>query len=50
VSARRAARARFLPLHHWPPPPPADDLGYNEVGFQNASRGLQTPNLDALVR
>jgi arylsulfatase B len=27
----------------------ADDLGFNEVGFRNASRGLQTPHLDALA-
>jgi arylsulfatase A-like enzyme len=27
----------------------ADDLGFNEMGFRNASRGLQTPNLDALA-
>ena len=26
-----------------------DDLGYNEVGFMNASRGLHTPQLDALA-
>ena len=25
------------------------DLGYNEMGFQNASRGLVTPNLDKLA-
>ena len=37
-------------------PPPniifmlADDLGYNEVGFMNHSRGLRTPNLDALAK
>ena len=28
----------------------ADDLGYNEMGFMNASRGLLTPHLDALAR
>jgi arylsulfatase B len=27
----------------------ADDLGFNEMGFNNASRGLQTPNLDGLA-
>ena len=27
----------------------ADDLGFNEMGFMNATRGLQTPNLDALA-
>merc|ERR1711971_586463 len=27
----------------------ADDLGYNEMGFMNASRGLITPNLDGLA-
>ena len=27
----------------------ADDLGYNEMGFMNSTRGLQTPNLDALA-
>ena len=27
----------------------ADDLGFNEVGFQNASRGLVTPELDRLA-
>ena len=27
-----------------------DDLGYNEFGFRNASRGLLTPNVDALAR
>ena len=26
----------------------ADDLGWAELGFQNASKGLQTPNLDAM--
>jgi len=28
----------------------ADDLGYNELGYRNASRGLQTPRIDALAR
>lgn len=28
----------------------ADDLGYNELGFMNASRGLLTPHLDSLAR
>jgi hypothetical protein len=27
----------------------ADDAGFNEFGFQNATRGLLTPNLDALA-
>jgi arylsulfatase A-like enzyme len=27
----------------------ADDLGFNEMGFNNATRGLQTPFLDALA-
>ena len=27
----------------------ADDLGYNELNFQNSSRGISTPNLDALA-
>ena len=27
----------------------ADDLGYNELGFMNQSRGIQTPNLDELA-
>ena len=27
----------------------ADDLGYNEFGFRNASRGFITPNIDALA-
>jgi arylsulfatase A-like enzyme len=27
----------------------ADDLGYNEIGAQNSSRGLQTPHIDALA-
>ena len=27
----------------------ADDLGYNEVNFNNASRGIRTPHLDALA-
>ena len=27
----------------------ADDLGFNEMGFNNASRGLLTPHLDALA-
>eukprot|EP00038_Savillea_parva_P008510 m.177434 g.177434 ORF g.177434 m.177434 type:complete len:563 (+) comp14347_c0_seq1:1-1689(+) len=27
----------------------ADDLGYNEMGFMNGTRGLITPNLDALA-
>ena len=26
-----------------------DDLGYNELGFQNSSRGLITPHLDSLA-
>jgi arylsulfatase A-like enzyme len=28
----------------------SQDLGYNEMGFQNASRGLLTPHLDKLAR
>ena len=27
----------------------ADDLGWNEMGFQNSTRGLRTPHLDALA-
>ena len=27
----------------------ADDLGYNEVNFNNASRGIRTPHLDAMA-
>ena len=27
----------------------ADDLGYNEMGFMNGTRGLISPNLDALA-
>ena len=27
----------------------ADDLGWNEMGFQNRTRGLLTPNIDALA-
>ena len=27
----------------------ADDLGYNEMGFMNASRGIITPHLDSLA-
>ena len=27
----------------------ADDLGYNELNFMNASRGILTPNLDSLA-
>eukprot|EP00928_Gymnodinium_smaydae_P032485 TRINITY_DN23515_c0_g2_i1.p1 TRINITY_DN23515_c0_g2~~TRINITY_DN23515_c0_g2_i1.p1 ORF type:complete len:572 (-),score=65.13 TRINITY_DN23515_c0_g2_i1:309-2024(-) len=27
----------------------ADDLGYNELGFMNSSRGIKTPHLDALA-
>merc|ERR1719163_282667 len=27
----------------------ADDLGYNEMGFMNSTRGLITPNLDELA-
>lgn len=27
----------------------ADDLGHNEMGFMNATRGIQTPNLDSLA-
>lgn len=27
----------------------ADDLGYNEFGYQNGTRGLQTPNIDHLA-
>ncbi len=26
----------------------ADDLGFNELGYQNGTRGLETPNIDAL--
>lgn len=28
----------------------ADDLGYNEMGFMNSTRGIKTPTLDALAR
>jgi arylsulfatase B len=28
----------------------ADDLGYNEFGFANGTRGLQTPHIDALAQ
>ena len=28
----------------------ADDLGYNEMGFMNETRGLITPNLDGLAK
>ena len=28
----------------------ADDLGYNELGFMNGTRGILSPNLDALAR
>ena len=28
----------------------ADDLGYNELGFTNASRGIHSPHLDCLAR
>ena len=28
----------------------ADDLGYNEMGFMNETRGLLSPNLDALAQ
>lgn len=27
----------------------ADDLGYNELNFQNSTRGISTPHLDALA-
>ena len=27
----------------------ADDLGYNEMNWMNSTRGLHTPNLDALA-
>ena len=27
----------------------ADDLGFNEMGFMNETRGLHTPHLDALA-
>ena len=27
----------------------ADDLGYNEMNWMNSTRGIQTPNLDALA-
>lgn len=27
----------------------ADDLGYNEMGFMNSTRGIRTPNLDAMA-
>ena len=27
----------------------ADDLGSNEMGFMNSTRGIHTPNLDALA-
>ena len=32
-----------------PRPPAAQDLGYNEMNFMNSTRGIQTPNLDALA-
>ena len=28
----------------------ADDLGYNELGYMNSSRGLKTPNIDELAK
>ena len=28
----------------------ADDLGYNELGYMNSSRGLKTPNIDDLAK
>ena len=28
----------------------ADDLGYNEMGFMNSSRGIHTPHLDTLAK
>ena len=27
----------------------ADDLGYNEMNWMNSTRGIHTPNLDALA-
>ena len=27
----------------------ADDMGYNELGYMNATRGLLTPSIDALA-
>eukprot|EP01050_Picozoa_sp_SAG11_P022981 SAG11_NODE_4487_length_1877_cov_1.735096_1_plen_361_part_10 len=42
VLAAAAARPNFLMML-------ADDLGYNEVGFMNSSRGLHTPRLDRLA-
>lgn len=43
-AAALAARARRHVVHIM-----ADDLGYNEMGFNNATRGLQTAALDALA-
>ena len=53
--ALTAAAAAAVAQEAATPPKPdvvfilADDLGYNEVGFMNASRGIQTPHLDALA-
>ena len=44
ASGSRALRARPHVIHIM-----ADDLGFNEMGFNNNTRGLQTPNLDALA-
>ena len=27
----------------------SDDMGYNELNYMNATRGLSTPNIDALA-
>ena len=56
VAAASAAFA-FAPVAASAAAPPkaivfilCDDLGYNEFGFRNSSRGLITPNVDALAR
>ena len=42
--------ARLVPYLYARLPWPQDDLGYNEMGFMNETRGLISPNLDALAQ
>ena len=47
---KRVFRARARTPTRAPHPPPHTPCrGYNEFGYQNASRGLETPHIDALA-
>ena len=49
MSATAVAVAHLTPLRPDITFVLADDLGYNELSFQNTSRGLVTPHLDSLA-